>query len=111
MLRLNHNWALEEELLLVNPAARQEPAVAAPEDAPRVSMEEIASTVIKARGLQVHAAGVLAGFSGLLGLPTTSRARRATSASLPAGRGSPAGSMDLTGSQRRRRRVSGAVSP
>ena len=29
------------------------------------SMEEIASTVIRARGLQVHAAGVLAGFSGL----------------------------------------------
>ena len=28
-------------------------------------MGEIASTVIKARGLQVHAAGVLAGFSGL----------------------------------------------
>jgi hypothetical protein len=28
-------------------------------------MEEIARTVIKARGLQAHAAGVLAGFSGL----------------------------------------------
>ena len=28
-------------------------------------MEEIAGVVVKARGLQVHAAGVLAGFSGL----------------------------------------------
>jgi hypothetical protein len=60
------SWALEEDLLLVNPAMRvkNSPALR-PETRPVWSMEEIARTVIHARGLQVDAAGVLAGFSGL----------------------------------------------
>ena len=66
MLKTAYNWALEEELLLVNPALRvKNPPALRPKTRPVWSMEEIASTVIKARGLQVHAAGVLAGFSGL----------------------------------------------
>ena len=66
MLKTACNWALEEELLLVNPALRvKNPPALRPKTRPVWSMEEIASTVIKARGLQVHAAGVLAGFSGL----------------------------------------------
>ena len=66
MLKTAYNWALEEELLLVNPALRvKNPPALRPKTRPVWSMGEIASTVIKARGLQVHAAGVLAGFSGL----------------------------------------------
>jgi integrase len=66
MLKTACNWALEEELLLVNPALRvKNPPALRPKIRPVWSMEEIARTVIKARGLQVHAAGVLAGFSGL----------------------------------------------
>jgi integrase len=66
MLKTAYNWALEEELPLVNPALRvKNPPALRPKTRPVWSMEEIASTVIKARGLQVHAAGVLAGFSGL----------------------------------------------
>ena len=66
MLKTAYNWALEEELLLVNPALRvKNPPALRPKTRPVWSMDEIASTVIKARGLQVHAAGVLAGFSGL----------------------------------------------
>ena len=66
MLKTAYNWALEEELLLVNPALRvKNPPALRPKTRPVWSMEEIASTVIKARGLQVHAASVLAGFSGL----------------------------------------------
>ena len=66
MLKTAYNWALEEELLLVNPALRvKNPPALRPKTRPVWSMEEIASTVIRARGLQVHAAGVLAGFSGL----------------------------------------------
>ena len=66
MLKTAYNWALEEELLLVNPALRvKNPPALRPKTRPVSSMGEIASTVIKARGLQVHAAGVLAGFSGL----------------------------------------------
>ena len=66
MLRTAYNWALEEELLLINPAlcVRNPPALR-PKTRPVWSIGEIASTVIRARGLQVHAAGVLAGFSGL----------------------------------------------
>jgi len=66
MLKTAYNWALEEELLLVNPALRvKNPPALRPKTRPVWSMEEIARVVIKARGLQVHAAGVLAGFSGL----------------------------------------------
>ena len=66
MLKTAYNWALEEELLLVNPALRvKNPPALRPKTRPVWSMGEIASTVVKARGLQVHAAGVLAGFSGL----------------------------------------------
>jgi len=66
MLKTVYNWALEEELLLVNPALRvKNPPALRPKTRPVWGMGEIASTVIKARGLQVHAAGVLAGFSGL----------------------------------------------
>ena len=66
MLKTAYNWALEEELLLVNPALRvKNPPALRPKTRPVWGMGEIASTVIKARGLQVHAAGVLAGFSGL----------------------------------------------
>ena len=66
MLKTAYNWALEEDLLLVNPAMRvKNPPALRPKTRPVWSMEEIARTVIKARGLQVHAAGVLAGFSGL----------------------------------------------
>ena len=66
MLKTAYNWALEEELLLVNPALRvKNPPALRPKTRPVWSMGEIASTVINARGLQVHAAGVLAGFSGL----------------------------------------------
>ena len=66
MLKTAYNWALEEDLLLVNPALRvRNPPALRLKTRPVWSMEEIASTVIKARGLQVHAAGVLAGFSGL----------------------------------------------
>ena len=58
MLKTAYNWALEEELLLVNPALRvKNPPALRPRRA-RWGMGEIASTVIKARGLQVHAAGV-----------------------------------------------------
>jgi hypothetical protein len=60
MLKTAYNWALEEELLLVNPALRvKNPPALRPKTHPVWSMEEIASTVIKARGPQVHAAGVL----------------------------------------------------
>ncbi len=66
MFKTAYNWALEEELLIVNPALRvKNPPALRPKTRPVWSMGEIASTVIKARGLQVHAAGVLAGFSGL----------------------------------------------
>jgi len=66
MIKTAYNWALEEELLLVNPAMRvKNPPALRPKVRPVWSMEEIARVVIKARGLQVHAAGVLAGFSGL----------------------------------------------
>jgi hypothetical protein len=66
MLKTAYNWGLEEELLLVNPALRvKNPPALRPKTRPVWSMGEIASTVIKARGLQVHAAGVLAGYSGL----------------------------------------------
>jgi integrase len=66
MLKTAYNWALEEELLLVNPAMRvKNPPTLRPKVRPVWGMEEIARTVIRARGLQVHAAGVLAGFSGL----------------------------------------------
>jgi len=41
------------------------PPALRPTSRPVWSMEEIAGVVVKARGLQVHAAGVLAGFSGL----------------------------------------------
>jgi integrase len=49
-----------------NPAQRVKnlPALR-PKVRPVWSMEEIARVVVRARGLQVHAAGVLAGFSGL----------------------------------------------
>ena len=68
MLKTAYNWALEEELLIVNPALRvKNPPALRPKTRPVWSMGEIASTVIKARGLQVHAAGVLAGFSGICG--------------------------------------------
>ena len=49
----------------MNPALRvKNPPALRPKTRPAWSMGEIARTVIKARGLQVHAAGVLAGFSG-----------------------------------------------
>ncbi len=65
MLKTACNWALEEELL-VKPALRvKNPPALRPKTRPVWSMGEIASTVIKARGLQVHVAGVPAGFSGL----------------------------------------------
>ena len=68
MLKTAYNWALEEELLLVNPALRvKNPPALRPKTRPVWSMGEIASTVIKARGLQVHAAGVLAGLLGPAG--------------------------------------------
>ena len=67
MLKTAYSRALEEELLLDYPAMRvKNPPALRPKTRPVWSMEEIASTVVKARGLQVHAAGVLAGFSGLL---------------------------------------------
>jgi integrase len=60
------NWAIDEELLAANPAQRIEnPPVLRPKVRPVWSMEEIARVLVRARGLQVHAAGVLAGFSGL----------------------------------------------
>ena len=66
MLKTAYNWALEEDLLLVNPAMRvKNPPALRSKTRPVWNMEEIAATVIRARGLQVHAAGVLAGFSGL----------------------------------------------
>jgi len=66
MIKTAYNWALEMELLLVNPAMRvKNPPALRPKVRPVWSMEEIARVVIKACGLQVHAAGVLAGFSGL----------------------------------------------
>ena len=50
----------------MNPALRvKNPPALRPKTRAVWSMGEIASTVITARGLQVHAAGVLAGFSGL----------------------------------------------
>ena len=53
MLKTAYNWALEEEILLVNPALRvKNPPALRPKTRPVWSMEEIASTVIKARGLQ-----------------------------------------------------------
>ena len=66
MIKAAFNWALEEDLLLANPAQRvKDPPALRPKRRPVWSMEEIARTVVRARGLQVHAAGVLAGFSGL----------------------------------------------
>ena len=67
MLKTAYNWALEEELLAREPgAARQEPARAQTEDAPRLEHGgDREHRDQRARGLQVHAAGVLAGFSGL----------------------------------------------
>jgi integrase len=44
------------------------PPAARPKVRPVRNMEEIARTVIRARHLQVHAAGVLAGFSELRGI-------------------------------------------
>ena len=66
MLKTPYDWALEEELVAVNLALRvKSPPALRPKTRPEWSMEEIARVVIKARFLQVHAAGVLAGFSGL----------------------------------------------
>jgi len=66
MLKTAYNWALEEELVAANPAMRvKNPPALRPKTRPVWSMEEIAGVVVRARGLQVHAAGVLAGFSGL----------------------------------------------
>lgn len=66
MIKAAYNWAIDEELLTANPAARvKTPPALRPKVRPVWSMEEIARVVVRARGLQVHAAGVLAGFSGL----------------------------------------------
>lgn len=66
MIKAAYNWAIDEELLAANPAQRVKNAPALrPKVRPVWSMEEIAKVIIRARGLQVHAAGVLAGFSGL----------------------------------------------
>ena len=70
-----------------NPALRvKNPPALRPKVRPVWSMEEIARTVVKARGLQVHAAGVLAGFSAsgsarsaaCSGATSTSRAASST---------------------------------
>jgi integrase len=66
MIKAAYNWAIDEELLTANPAQRlKNPPALRPKVRPVWSMEEIARVVVRARGLQVHAAGVLAGFSGL----------------------------------------------
>jgi integrase len=66
MIKAAFNWAIDEELLRANPAQRvKNPPALRPKVRPVWSMEEIARVVVRARGLQVHAAGVLAGFSGL----------------------------------------------
>jgi integrase len=66
MIKAAYNWAIDEELLSANPAQRvKSPPALRPKVRPVWSMEEIARVVVRARGLQVHAAGVLAGFSGL----------------------------------------------
>jgi integrase len=66
MIKAAYNWAIDEELLAANPAQRvKNPPALRPKVRPVWSMEEIARVVVRARGLQVHAAGVLAGFSGL----------------------------------------------
>jgi hypothetical protein len=50
MLKTAYNWALEEELLLTNPALRvKNPPALRPKLRPVWSMEEIARTVIRAR--------------------------------------------------------------
>ena len=70
MLKTAYNWALEEELLLVNPALRvKNPPALRPKTRPVWSMGEIASTVIKAQG------------------PAGPRRRRARRLLRPAGRG------------------------
>ena len=66
MNKAAYNWAIDEELLAANPAQRvKNPPALRPKVRPVWSMEEIACVVVRARGLQVHATGVLAGFSGL----------------------------------------------
>jgi len=66
MIKAAYNWAIDQELLAANQAQRVKNAPALrPKVCPVWSMEEIARVVVRARGLQVHAAGVLAGFSGL----------------------------------------------
>ena len=55
MLKTAYNWALEEELLLVNPALRvKNPPALRPKTRPVWSMEEIASTVINGTGSRLR---------------------------------------------------------
>jgi len=65
MIKAAFNWTIDEEQLAANPAQRvKNPPALRPRVRPVWSMEEIAHVVVRARGLQVHAAGVLAALSG-----------------------------------------------